>query len=44
MADHKPGEMDIKTQTETFNGFVSFSTKFVVFTLVLLVFMAIFLS
>lgn len=44
MADYKHGEMDITTQTDTFNGFVSFSTKFVVAVIVLVIFMAIFLT
>mgnify|MGYP000050044071 CR=1 FL=1 len=42
MADHKHGEMDISTQTETFDGFMSFVTKTVVVILVLVVLMAIF--
>lgn len=42
MADYKHGEMDITVQTDTFNGFVRFVTKFVVFLLILLVFMAVF--
>lgn len=44
MADYKHGEMDVTTQTDTFNGFVAFSTKFVVAVIVLVIFMAIFLT
>ena len=44
MADYKHGEMDITAQTDTFNGFVSFITKFVVRIIVLVIFMAIFLT
>lgn len=42
MADFKHGEMDITTQTDTFNGFVSFTTKCVIACIVLAVFLAIF--
>ena len=44
MADHKHGDMDIKTQTETFDGFMKFVTVSVVLILVLLVLMAIFIT
>lgn len=44
MAEFKHGEMDITTQTDTFDGFISFVTKSVVFLLALTVFMAIFLT
>lgn len=44
MADHKHGNMDITDQEKTFNGFVKFTTTSVITILVLLVFMAIFLS
>lgn len=43
MADHEHGSMDFKDQEKTFDGFVSFVTKSVVFILVLLVLMAIFI-
>ena len=42
MAEHKHGEMDIKAQTETFDGFMKFTTWSVVVILGILVFMAIF--
>ena len=42
MAEYKHGEMDTSAQTATFNGFVSFATKFVIACIVLLVFLAIF--
>jgi aa3 type cytochrome c oxidase subunit IV len=42
MADHKHGEMDITTQTATFNGFIGFTKKFVIAFVVLMVFLVIF--
>jgi len=42
MAEYKQGEMDITTQTSTFDGFVKFSTKFVIACIVLAVFLAVF--
>lgn len=42
MAEHKHGEMDIKTQTDTFNGFMKFTTWSVVLILLFLVFLAVF--
>jgi aa3 type cytochrome c oxidase subunit IV len=42
MADYKHGEMDITAQTATFDGFVSFTKKFVIALFVLAVFLAIF--
>lgn len=42
MADHKHGEMDIKTQTETFEGFMKFVTWTVVVIVGVLLFLAIF--
>lgn len=44
MAEHKHGDMDIKTQTETFDGFVRFVTWTVILILVLVVLMAIFIT
>lgn len=44
MADHKQGDMDIVEQEKTFDGFVKFTTWSVIFLIVLLVFMAIFLT
>lgn len=43
MAEHKLGTMDITTQEKTYDGFMSFVTKSVVFILVLLVLMAVFI-
>ena len=44
MAEYKHGEMDITVQENTFHGFMRFTTNFVIFLLVLLVFMAVFLT
>ena len=44
MAEYKHGEMDITTQTETFDGFMNFVTKTVIAILVLVVLMAIFIT
>ncbi|WP_425043215.1 aa3-type cytochrome c oxidase subunit IV [Primorskyibacter sp. S87] len=44
MADHKHGEMDITTQTETFDGFVKFTTWAVIVILAVLLFLAVFAS
>ncbi|MEX0318915.1 MULTISPECIES: aa3-type cytochrome c oxidase subunit IV [unclassified Ruegeria] len=44
MADHKHGEMDIKVQNETFNGFVKFTTWTVVVIFFILLFLAVFAS
>lgn len=44
MAEHKHGEMDVKDQEKTFEGFVSFTTWSVIVILVLLIGMAIFIS
>lgn len=38
MSEHKHGEMDIKVQEETFNGFISMVTKGAIFCIVLLIF------
>ncbi len=42
MAEYKHGEMDIKTQTQTFDGFVRFTTWAVVVILAVLLFLALF--
>lgn len=42
MAEYKRGEMDITTQTKTFDGFVKISVRFVIACIVLLLFLAIF--
>lgn len=44
MAEHKHGEMDIKVQEDTFDGFMRFVTWSVVAILVLVVLMAIFIT
>lgn len=43
MAEHEHGSMDITPQEKTYDGFISFVTKSVVFILVLLVLMVIFI-
>ncbi|MBB93660.1 MAG: aa3-type cytochrome c oxidase subunit IV [Rhodobacteraceae bacterium] len=43
MAEHKLGTMNIESQEKTFDGFVNFVSKSVVFILVLLVLMAVFI-
>jgi len=42
MSEHKHGEMDIATQTATFDGFVSIVTKVIIACVVLAVFLAVF--
>jgi len=42
MADYKHGEMDINTQTATFDGFVTFVKRFVIGLIFLAIFLAIF--
>ncbi|EEE38815.1 Bacterial aa3 type cytochrome c oxidase subunit IV superfamily [Rhodobacteraceae bacterium KLH11] len=42
MAEHKHGEMDITVQTKTFDGFVKFTTWFVVACIFLCIFLAVF--
>ncbi|WP_170369821.1 aa3-type cytochrome c oxidase subunit IV [Ruegeria arenilitoris] len=42
MAEHKHGEMDITVQTETFNGFIKFTTYSVVVICFIALFLAIF--
>ncbi len=42
MAEHKHGEMDTTTQTDTYNGFIKISVRIVIACVVLLVFLAIF--
>lgn len=44
MAEHKHGEMNIDVQEKTFDGFMRFVTKSVIVIVVLLVWMAIFIS
>ena len=43
MADHKHGDMDIKVQEKTFDGFMNFTQWSVIIILALLVLMAIFI-
>ncbi len=40
MSDHKHGEMDIKVQEKTFNGFMSMVTKTTIGIIVFLIFLA----
>ena len=44
MADQKHGEMDVKEQEKTFEGFMRFSTKTVIVIIALLIGMAIFIT
>ncbi len=44
MAEHKHGEMDIKVQNKTFEGFIKFTTWFVTIIFFLLLFLAVFAS
>ncbi|SHH66041.1 aa3-type cytochrome c oxidase subunit IV [Marivita hallyeonensis] len=44
MAEHKHGTMDIKAQEKTFEGFVRWSVRVVVFSIAVLIFLAIFNS
>ena len=44
MADHKHGEMDIKTNVKTFDGFMKWTTWSVIVILVIIVGMAIFIT
>jgi hypothetical protein len=41
MAEHKHGEMDIRVQEETFDGFVRFTIRTVVVIIALVIFLAI---
>ena len=40
MADHKHGSMDIRDQEKTFDGFVRWSIRVAVFSIIVLVFLA----
>ncbi|GGL99383.1 hypothetical protein GCM10011534_21540 [Pseudooceanicola nanhaiensis] len=42
MAEHKHGEMDITEQEKTFDGFIKVSTYVAVFSVLVLIFLAIF--
>ncbi len=44
MADHKHGDMNIETQEKTFEGFMKFTVRTVIVILLLLIWMAIFIS
>ena len=44
MAEHKHGDMDVKDQEKTFEGFMSFTTWSVIVILVVLIGMAVFIS
>ena len=41
MADHQHGSMSIRVQEKTFEGFVKFSTRFVIVTVIFFIFLAI---
>lgn len=42
MSEHKHGEMDISVQEQAFEGFMKWSTRVGVFSILVLVFLAIF--
>ncbi|MEM5476361.1 aa3-type cytochrome c oxidase subunit IV [Pacificibacter sp. AS14] len=42
MSEHKHGEMDISVQEQSFEGFIKWSTRVAVFSILVLVFLAIF--
>lgn len=44
MSEHKHGEMEIEAQEKTFDGFMKWTTRTVIVILLLLVWMAIFIS
>lgn len=44
MSDHKHGDMDIKEQEKTFNGFMKFTTNTVIVILLIIIGMAIFIT
>ena len=44
MADYKPGEMDIREQERTFEGFIRWSVRVAIVTICILIFLAIFNS
>lgn len=44
MADHKHGDMNIDTQEKTFDGFMKWVTRSVIVIILLLIWMAIFIS
>ena len=44
MAEHKHGEMDIADQEKTFEGFIRWSKNVAIFSIAVLIFLAIFNS
>ncbi|WP_298973995.1 aa3-type cytochrome c oxidase subunit IV [uncultured Roseobacter sp.] len=44
MADHKHGEMNVTTQEKTFDGFMRWTTRIVIAIIVIIVWMAIFIT
>ncbi|MEN8831135.1 MAG: aa3-type cytochrome c oxidase subunit IV [Pacificibacter sp.] len=42
MSEHKHGEMDISVQEQSFEGFIKWSTRVAVFSILVAVFLAIF--
>ena len=40
MAEHKHGEMDVSVQEKTFEGFIKFSTRVAIGSILLLIFIA----
>lgn len=44
MADYKPGEMDIRDQEKTFDGFILWSKRVAIVSIGILIFLAVFNS
>ncbi len=44
MAEYKHGEMNIETQEKTFHGFMKWTTRIVIGILLLIIWMAIFIT
>lgn len=44
MADHKHGDMNIDTQEKTFDGFMRWTTRIVIGIILLIIWMAIFIT
>ncbi|MCD9148193.1 aa3-type cytochrome c oxidase subunit IV [Pseudophaeobacter flagellatus] len=42
MAEHKHGTMDCKVQEQTYQGFITFTTRFGIFLVLLTLFLAVF--
>jgi small-conductance mechanosensitive channel len=42
MAEYKPGEMDIRAQEKTFEGFIRWTVRVVIVVIAVLIFLAVF--